>query len=181
MWRNPQKTARLVTLTEEILNEKLHFLHNDSCFVISKHIQLIDVKGNCFHINKKILDHDSSYLIYKLIDLVSFIWDRRNYPCILVTFLRRLRNDEWIGKNDIFYSTIKGSLVPKLSKIPFLDVFSMHLSIWYKLCNSSKIIGWEQRSIWVLAKSHYYKSHSFLAEKGELLAYVAFYTVQQKH
>ena len=26
MWPNPQKTANLVTFTEEILNEKLHFL-----------------------------------------------------------------------------------------------------------------------------------------------------------
>ena len=26
MWRNPQETADLVTFTEEILNEKLHFL-----------------------------------------------------------------------------------------------------------------------------------------------------------
>ena len=25
MWANPQETADLVTLTEEILNEKLHF------------------------------------------------------------------------------------------------------------------------------------------------------------
>ena len=26
MWPNPQKTADFVTFTEEILNEKLHFL-----------------------------------------------------------------------------------------------------------------------------------------------------------
>ena len=33
MWPNPQETADLVTFTEEILNEKLHFL----CNVIAKH------------------------------------------------------------------------------------------------------------------------------------------------
>ena len=30
MWPNPQKTADLVTFTEEILNEKLHFLWSES-------------------------------------------------------------------------------------------------------------------------------------------------------
>ena len=28
MWPNRQKTANLVTFTEKILNEKLHFLHS---------------------------------------------------------------------------------------------------------------------------------------------------------
>ena len=31
MWRNPQKTADLVTFTEETLNENLPFLYNESC------------------------------------------------------------------------------------------------------------------------------------------------------
>ena len=30
MWPNPQETAQLVTVTEEILNGKLHFLCIDS-------------------------------------------------------------------------------------------------------------------------------------------------------
>ena len=30
MWPNPQETADLVTFTEEILNEKLHFLCSES-------------------------------------------------------------------------------------------------------------------------------------------------------
>ena len=29
MWPNPQETTDLVTITEEILNEKLHFLCSD--------------------------------------------------------------------------------------------------------------------------------------------------------
>ena len=29
MWPNPQEAAHLVTFTEEILNEKLHFLCSD--------------------------------------------------------------------------------------------------------------------------------------------------------
>ena len=29
MWPNPQKTADLVTFSEEILNEKLHFLSSE--------------------------------------------------------------------------------------------------------------------------------------------------------
>ena len=36
MWPNPQKNADLVTLSEEILNEKLHFLCSDSESVYNK-------------------------------------------------------------------------------------------------------------------------------------------------
>ena len=36
MWPNSQKNAGLVTLSEEILNEKLHFLSRDSESVYNK-------------------------------------------------------------------------------------------------------------------------------------------------
>ena len=32
MWPNPQEAADLVTFTEDILNEKLHFLNSESSF-----------------------------------------------------------------------------------------------------------------------------------------------------
>ena len=38
MWPNPQETADLVTFTEEILNEKLHFFP----VVALNHVQLFD-------------------------------------------------------------------------------------------------------------------------------------------
>ena len=38
MWPNPQKTADLVTFTEEILTGKLHFLCSGRCY--SKFIQI---------------------------------------------------------------------------------------------------------------------------------------------
>ena len=34
MWQNPQENADLVTITEEILNGKLHFLCSVACDVL---------------------------------------------------------------------------------------------------------------------------------------------------
>ena len=36
MWTNPQFCADLVTLTQEILNAKLHFLCSDICWIHDK-------------------------------------------------------------------------------------------------------------------------------------------------
>ena len=41
MWQNPLVTVELVTLAEEILNGKLHFLCNDIC------VLLMDVFNGC--------------------------------------------------------------------------------------------------------------------------------------
>ena len=41
MWPNLQKTAELVTFTEEIFNGKLHFLCSDSARLIAMEMQLL--------------------------------------------------------------------------------------------------------------------------------------------
>ena len=52
MWPNPQETTDLVTFTEEILNEKLHFLCNVSCETSTSTEMVTDAlqlsgSGNC--------------------------------------------------------------------------------------------------------------------------------------
>ena len=37
MWSNPQKTADLVTFTEEILSGKLHFFEENFIYIINKY------------------------------------------------------------------------------------------------------------------------------------------------
>ena len=68
MWPIPQKTADFVTFTEEILNEKLHFLCSMNDFVISlwsylNFKELIDrSKHNTFMLiySNRIETHNSS-------------------------------------------------------------------------------------------------------------------------
>ena len=43
MWQNPQFPTDLVTFTEEILNEKLHFLYNET--LENKNNKKEDVRG----------------------------------------------------------------------------------------------------------------------------------------
>ena len=51
MWPNSQFPADLVTFTEEILNEKLHFLNGEAWFVNVKLCGLIDY-NLFFDVNK---------------------------------------------------------------------------------------------------------------------------------
>ena len=50
MWPNPQETAGLVIVTDEILNGKLHFLCSEACFCLLK----ISLASNwLFELNNK--------------------------------------------------------------------------------------------------------------------------------
>ena len=49
MWPNPQETADLVTFTEEILNEKFHFLCSvDQAFNAPSHEKLESIQYNAY-------------------------------------------------------------------------------------------------------------------------------------
>ena len=41
MWPNPQETPDLVTFTEEILNETLHFLCSKTCFTMREFMKYL--------------------------------------------------------------------------------------------------------------------------------------------
>ena len=63
MWPNPQKTADLVTFTEEILNRKLDFLCNYCANI-----------GNYFHKNIDLLEAFDKILLFHIIQITFFNW-----------------------------------------------------------------------------------------------------------
>ena len=64
MWPNPQKTANLVTFTEENLNGKLHFLYSVNT---NKSVAI------CIHLVKKSLRENSPYLEFFLVYIFWYL------------------------------------------------------------------------------------------------------------
>ena len=51
MWLNPQKTADLVTLSEDILDGKVHFLCSDGSISLSGFVNVIGARSKRFFLN----------------------------------------------------------------------------------------------------------------------------------
>ena len=95
MWPNPQKTADLVTFTEEILNGELHFLCSVTYMEITSKIlktSMIEIYGNRFF-RKKILageNFHTSWCNPAKYDIVVFTGHRQSY-INMHTFKKELR------------------------------------------------------------------------------------------
>ena len=83
MWPNPQKNADLVTLSEEILNEKLHFLCSDSESVYNKIFQKTKINFHGDEVTdfdyKEIPQVDSNHICLEVINLKSALKKYHNY------------------------------------------------------------------------------------------------------
>ena len=142
MWPNPQKTADLITFTEEILNGKFDFLCSEISYIvfhfISKRFGLFSnnekLEQSCFylHIPRRMLFHSLKPLgNQNIIEFTKYIlWDKITSTKHEITKLYlNILGGEWFFKNKSRHTKITIASVAALTSSRQPNCLSSKVSV----------------------------------------------------